>query len=272
MGMNFPLVYSPKQWLKILVFCWLFVSASLLSSEGEENVNTLRLAVIYIEEPPFVYTTNSSEYRGIVPSLALALSRELDLKLEYFPISRRGLEQSLLDEKADIAWLSPDWVKNKDQLIFSEPVFLHREFLYSLEPFVKSDEPQDWLKGKSICIRQDYQYPSLNPFFTDNVARAVKVSSQVPLLQLLLKDRCQLLYINEHRAHWMINSLGIKRKIWRSSEPLEQTELAFMFNKNWQIKMPEVNQALAKIKGSGELESIIQNNIRPTILSRVAID
>ena len=54
--------------------------------------------------------------------------------------------------------------------------------------------------------------------------------------------------------------------------PLEETQLAFMFDKTWQTKMTQVNQALADIKRSGELDTIIQSNIHASILSQVTID
>mgnify|MGYP003646531734 CR=1 FL=1 len=270
--MNLSQVDLPAHWLKILVLLMGMVIMPILADEITQAGKTLRLAVIYIEEPPFIYTSTTSKYQGIVPSLAMALSRELNLELEYLPIPRKGLEQSLIDGKADIAWLSPEWVTNKEQLIFSVPVFLHREFLYSLKPFSESSNPVDWMRDKTICLRQDYQYPSLNRFFSNKVARAVKVSSQVPLVRLLLKGRCDLLYMNEHRASWMTDSLGIERHLWRSVMPLKETQLAFMFDKTWQTKMTQVNQALADIKRSGELDTIIQSNIHASILSQVTID
>lgn len=254
--------------LKIFILFMLWVNSPLWAAPADK---VLRLAMIHIEEPPFIYTSSSSEYLGIVPSLAKALSRELNLRLEYLPIPRKGLEQSLIDEKADMAWLSPDWVLNKEQLIFSDPIFLHREFLYGKEPFDENAEILDWLQDKTICIRQDYQYPSLNRFFVDNIARAVTVSSQVPLVMLLLKGRCDLLYMNEHRATWMTKRLGVEHKVWRSNRPLSESGLAFMFTKNWQDKMLQINQALAVIKGSGELDTIIQSHIQPKALSKVAI-
>jgi polar amino acid transport system substrate-binding protein len=270
--MNLFHVNLPCKWLNILVF-WLFVVVTpLLANESAQSAKALRLAVIYIEEPPFVYTTTSSEYRGIVPSLAKALSRELGLTLEYLPTPRRGLEQSLIDGKADITWLSADWVTHKEQLIFSDPVFLHREFLYSLEPFSESGAPVELLKDKTICIRQDYQYPTLNRFFAGNIAKSVQVSSQVPLFNLLLKKRCDVLYLNEYRANWMASSLGVSGNIWRSPKPLAETKLAFMFHTKWQTKMAKVNQALGNIKRSGEFETIIQSNIHPTIVSKVTTD
>jgi polar amino acid transport system substrate-binding protein len=90
--MNLFQVYIPASSLKFFVFWMAVVTTSLLADEGGQAAKTLRLAVIYIEEPPFVYTTSNSEYRGIIPELAQALSRELNLELEYLPMPRKGLE------------------------------------------------------------------------------------------------------------------------------------------------------------------------------------
>lgn len=261
--MNLSQVRLSARWLKIIIFYLCAVSSPLLAEVTSQTDKTLRLAVIYVEEPPFIYTSPSSGYKGIVPSLAKALSRELNLALEFLPTPRRGLERSLINGDADITWLSPAWVTNKEQLIFSDPVFLHREFLYSLEPINQSGNPADWLKDKTICLRQDYQYPSLNRFFANDIAKPVKVSSQVPLIQLLLKRRCDVLYMNEHRASWMVNSLGVEQHVWRSSAPLEETELAFMFSQKWQSKMEQINQILSDINDAGELKEIIEANIHP---------
>jgi hypothetical protein len=50
----------------------------------------------YVEEPPFIYTENTEKYKGIVPYLAQALSRALDLELKYIPTSRKGLEATII--------------------------------------------------------------------------------------------------------------------------------------------------------------------------------
>jgi ABC-type amino acid transport substrate-binding protein len=39
-----------------------------------------------------------------------------------------------------------------------------------------------------------------------------------------------------------------------------------MFNKTWQNKMTRINQALVKIKNSGELAQIIQNQLQSSHL------
>ncbi|WP_366508997.1 transporter substrate-binding domain-containing protein [uncultured Paraglaciecola sp.] len=150
-------------------------------------------------------------------------------------------------------------------MLFSDPVLLHREFLYSLSPFNESDEPLDWLRGKTVCIRQDYSYPSLMPFFESGVAQALRISSQVSLVKLLQKGRCDLLYMNENKATWKTSGLSIENKIWRSKHPLNEAKLSFVFSQKWQSEMPRINQALSKIKSSGELDSIVQSNINPKL-------
>jgi polar amino acid transport system substrate-binding protein len=237
----------------------------LLANEMDPPNNKLRLAVIYIEEPPYIYQSGTSEYIGILPQLAKALSRELSLELTYLPTPRKDLEKSVIDERADMTWLSPDWVGDEKRLLFSDPVLLHREFLYSLSPFNESDEPLDWLRGKTVCIRQDYSYPSLMPFFESGVAQALRISSQVSLVKLLQKGRCDLLYMNENKATWKTSGLGIENKIWRSKHPLNEAKLSFMFSQKWQSEMPRINQALSKIKSSGELDSIVQSNTNPKL-------
>ena len=244
----------------------------LWANETDPLDKKLRLAVIYIEEPPYIYTGGASEYVGILPRLAQALSRELKLDLIYLPTPRKDLEKSVVEGRADMTWLSPNWVGEEDSLLFSDHVLLHREFLYSFTPFNEGDEPSAWLQDKTVCIRQDYAYPNLIPYFESGVAQALRVSSQVSLVKLFQKGRCDMLYMNELRAAWMINRLGIKRKVWRSEYPIEEAKLSFVFNQKWQNHMPAINQAVAKIKNSGELSSIVQSSIDPIILTNVSIE
>ncbi|WP_233267301.1 ABC transporter substrate-binding protein [Paraglaciecola sp. L3A3] len=233
----------------------------------------LRVAVIYIEEPPYLYTTEEYQYKGIFPSLAEALSRELDLELSYVPTPRNGLEKTLESDQADMTWLSPKWVKNGSNLQFSVPIIVHREFLFSFSPFDETDNQNktlNWLKNKSVCVRQYYQYPNLSPYFDKKIARPVEVSNQTPLIKLFRKGRCDLLYLDEYRASWMIDRFNIKRKIWRSSSSLENSNLSFVFSQKWKNKLPRVNQVVTKIRDSGELDSILSNNLYPIDLLKQA--
>lgn len=77
---------------------------------GDETAvvdKTLRLAVIFIEEPPYIYVDENAEYLGMLPNLAKAFSCELALDLRYLPAPRKDLEKSVIEGRADMTWLSP---------------------------------------------------------------------------------------------------------------------------------------------------------------------
>ncbi|MDU0352661.1 transporter substrate-binding domain-containing protein [Paraglaciecola aquimarina] len=183
--------------------CWAILLAnSALAKEPTATDKSLRLAVIHIEVPPYIYTDENQEYKGIYPLVAQALGREMGLQLIYVPTARNGLEELISEGKADLTWLSPNWVKNTQDanFIFSDPILVHREFLFSFVPFDSSKGISDWLDNKSVCVRQDYQYPSLKPFFDKKIAHPIEVSSQTPMMNLFRKGRCDLLYSDEYRV------------------------------------------------------------------------
>jgi ABC-type amino acid transport substrate-binding protein len=227
-----------------------------------EQDRAMRFAIIYADEPPFAYSNDMSEYSGIVPKLVEALGRELGFEVEFSPTSRKGLEASIISGKVDFSWLAPQWAKNTQELIFSAPILNKREFLYSLKPFSSSDKPADWVSGKIICVHQDYTYPVLTPFFNQEIAKPLMVSSLETITTLFLRQKCDLLYTNELRANWTFQELSPEIKVYRSPQPLKQTEQTFMFAKSWQSYLPKINQAIAKLKHSGELQDIVDVQIQ----------
>jgi len=252
-----------SRYWSVLLGCCLNLLIFMAQAESYlEQDKAVRFAVIYTDEPPYAYSNQMSEYNGIVPKLVEALGRELGFEVEYLPTSRKRLEASVISRKADFTWLSQEWVQNSKNLIFSEPVLKRREFLYSLKPFHISDKPEDWVRDKTICVYQNYIYPMLTPFFNKQIAKPITVSSESQITALFLRRKCDLLYTNEYRANWAFQTLSSEIKIFRSLQPLAQTYESLMFNKSWKSEMPKINQAIAKIKDSGELKEIIDVQIQ----------
>ena len=246
-----------KCWL-ILLGCCLSLPIKMAQAENDLGQDrAIRFAVIYTEEPPYVYSNEVSQHVGIVPELVEAVGRELGFKVKFFPTSRKGLEASIMTGQADFSWLAKEWVQNSEDFVFSDPILNHREFLYSLKPFSSSDQPADWVRGKTICVHQNYKYPTLTPFFNQKIAKPIMVSSEVSITNLFLRQKCDLLYSSEKRANWKFQELSLEIEIYRSSQPLKQTDQTFMFSKNWQSQMPKFNQAISKIKNSGELKKLL---------------
>lgn len=250
---------------KLLLLCiWLLGANTPLGAFHLIDASKqLRLAVIFNQEPPFFYTDENNLAKGIVPSLANALSRELGLELLIVPAPRKNIEKAIITEQADIALMPIEWANYTDLLIFSESVMTHNDYFYSLSPFDERVGPKEWLKDKTVCVRQDYQYPVLYKFFEQGYGQAKFVSGQVPLLKLLEMGGCDLLFMSEDRAQWMKSTLNLSTPIWQSPQALEKTEMTFMLDRKYRDVMPRINQALAKIKQSGELDSILQSFKHP---------
>lgn len=249
----------------LLVVIWLLsISTPVGALHLIDSTKQLRLAVIYNQEPPFFYTDENQQPKGILPSLASALSRELGLELVIVPAPRKGLEKAIVVEQADIALMSIEWVENPQEMIFSESILTHKDYLYSLTPLDNKGGPKGWLKDKTVCIREDYQYPVLHQFFEQGYGKASYVSGQVPLIKLLEMGGCDLLVMSENRAQWMKSALNFTPPIWHSPIALEETEMTFMLNKKYIEFMPKINQALARVKQTGELQKILQSYQQPT--------
>ena len=102
----------------------------------------------------------------------------------------------------------------------------------------------------------------LTSFFNQQIAKPIKVSSQSQITALFLRQKCDLLYINEYRANWAFQIFSSEIKIFRSLQSLAQTYESLMFNKSWKSEMLKINQALTRIKDSGELKEIIDVQIQ----------
>lgn len=251
-----------QQSIKLVFSALILLSVNVFASIDLVTKKTLDFAVVFVEEPPFIYHNQTDTYRGVIPDIMQALGNELSLTLNYIPTPRKGLEDRIASGRADVAWLSPDWVNDETKMVFSKSLFKHKEYLYSLVEFDKNASVEDWVTGKTICIRQDYRYPVLEPFFEAGIAGPIRVSSQVPLMALLLKNRCDLLYMNEHRAVWMHRNEGSIQPIHRTELPLEMTPMALMFNLSWKDAMPDVNTAIRKLEQSGQISNILQKHLQ----------
>ncbi|MFT5676649.1 MAG: polar amino acid transport system substrate-binding protein [Paraglaciecola sp.] len=219
--------------------------------------------VIYAQEPPLLHSAkNSSEYRGIVPDILSEIGGRLNLDISYLPTSRNKMESALLDGTGDALYLAPEWIKNPSKLIFSEPIMKHEEFLYSLKPFSSEDNAEEWLKDKLICLREDFIYPVIQTFIDKGITKRKDVSSQAPMVSMLLKGRCELIYLTGYLAEWEIKDLGATHSVFRSPKPLETTHVTIGLAKKWQPILSALNESILEFKAKGKIEKIIQRNMQ----------
>ncbi len=106
------------RWLILLSGCLTLLVGMVHAENNLNQGRAIRFAVIYTEEPPYVYSNQMSEYNGIIPKVVEALGRELSFDVAFFPTSRKGLEASIIKGQADFTWLAPEWSQDTERLIF----------------------------------------------------------------------------------------------------------------------------------------------------------
>ena len=245
-----------------------FFALSQPLSESKAKPEKFVFLILLDQEPLFIYPKhNVSEYRGLVPEIFSALGRRLNLDISYLPVSRNKIEASLLEGKGDAIWMAPEWISDPSKVIFSKPILKYEEYLYSLEKFRGRDTTTDWFKNKSICLYKDYVYPVIQSFIEQGFTQRVDVSTETSMIHLLLKKRCELIYLGQYRATWDINNLASSPQIFRSPKPLETTSMAIGLAPNRQSLLTSVNEYILELKTSGELEKIMQRHMlkRPVV-------
>ena len=248
--------------LALNVLCSFF---TLGKAPSELNVAPKKFVfmLIHTQEPPFYYSANNlSDYRGIVPDILSGAGRRLNLDISYLPISRNMLETMLLEEKADAFWLTPQWTNNPSKFIFSESAYKQEDFLYSLKHFDAEGTEEDWLRNKSICLRQNYVYPTLQTYIEKGITKRIDVSSQAPMMAMLFKERCELIYLPGYQAEWTAKSLGKSQDIFRSPRPIGTSEVGIVLSKKWQTHITAFDDYILELKNSGEMQKIIQRNMQ----------
>jgi ABC-type amino acid transport substrate-binding protein len=79
---------------------------------------------------------------------------------------------------------------------------------------------------------------------------------------MLLLERCHFAVVNEFIADWLINNNRWQNEISRFHQPLNSIDFTMAFAPNWKEFVEKLNQHIADIRQSGELEKIINRNRR----------
>lgn len=242
----------------IFCLCCLFHQEVNAQSSDEE----LALAVIYAEGPPFYsFDENTQRSSGLFIDILQHLAQSLNRDLRYLPTARNKIEQDVFDHKVDVAFLAPKWLNSPEKLLFSAPVFSYQHAFYGLNAPQEGDKLADTVHGKSVCLRENYRYPELDPWLTNGLLTPVYVSSHSRLFDMLQLARCDLIYTNTFRARWTLSSNHYAKAVFQLGTMGLTDDIMLAFSPHWKGKIAHVNATLVQMRDSGELQKIIDKNI-----------
>ena len=198
---------------------------------------------------------------GIVVDILNTLPKQHQVRLEVILHNRNRGEEALYDGELDAAPLAKPWLKHPERLIYTLPIYVHKEYLYARSPV--ADQPFSMLlENKNVCTRRGYVYPAIQPLIDE--AKVTRVDSHIELTQfeMLLKGRCDFVLTNEFVGQWLIETNGWQNSIFRSKQTVDQVDFTLAFHPSWQTFVSVLNQHIQQLSDSGALQQIIDSQRR----------
>ncbi|WP_240919856.1 transporter substrate-binding domain-containing protein [Paraglaciecola sp. 20A4] len=222
----------------------------------------LVVAVIFAEGLPFYEVDNKTQQTsGLFNDILLKLAQTLQVDLQFSPTARNKIEQDIISAKADVGFLAPKWLNAPESMLFSDPVLTYQHAFYGLVAPQKKESLSAQVKGKTVCLRENYSYPELDAWLEKGELTPVRVSRETRLFDMLQLSRCDLVYTNTLRAQWTISSHDFDKSIYQLGTLGGVDQIPLAFSLSWLSRMPEINAAIADMRHSGELKRIVDKNL-----------
>lgn len=240
-----------KLWKVILLFILYCVVTAVQAAVKNTE---LKFVLYYPQVPPYMYQDeNTEKVVGLVPELLQDFFNQHHISVHYVADNRTRAEHRLYQGEVDAILLAKEWTQHPEQLLFSEPLLEHQDYLFSRQPLAAQGQLADWVKGKTICTRQYYVYAALTPFFQNQGTVRVDSSSEMAQLKMLLNDRCDFAFMNEHVAYWLMYHHFPDHQLYRSAQGFGPVGLTVAFHPRWKTVLPAFNQYLAKERQQGTI-------------------
>jgi len=213
----------------------------------------LKFLVWSDELAPILYLDQqTNDYKGIVIDVFSAI----DIPLIFSKNNRNRGEDALYAGELDVTILSKEWLKHPAKLVYSEPIYVHKEFLYANQP-ISDKSLIDLLRDKFICTRRGYVYPKIDYLFKDKIGQRIDSHIETTQFEMLRRDRCDFVVTNEYVGQWIIAKNGWSKDIYRSKTSIDEVDFTFAIHPKNQSFVTVLNQHINQLKQSGELQRII---------------
>lgn len=242
----------PKLWL-IMVF--VSVCSPAFASAGK----TLTFYTWSEDLAPILSLKSSGNGRvpsGIVVDVLSGWSAQQGHTIKYTLHNRVRGEEALYAGEVDMTILSREWLVHPDKLLFSLPLYEHREYLFALEHPESSVLPE-MLDDTLICTHRGYRYPSLQKYFELGIARRVESHDEFALFGMLDKGRCDFAVSNELVAEHVIERHGWQSRFLMIRPPLEKISFTLALHPDNAALLPSLNAHIEQLNHTRKLSQII---------------
>ena len=222
---------------------------------------TGKLIIHHPQFPPFIYLNGRSEQvSGILPELFEPFFRQQKITSRYVFNNPLRAEQALYQGDIDAMFVNPAWLSQPDALIFSDAVLSYDDYLFSLNP---EDAVMDLTTARQlrICTREHYIYPELEPYFSQQGFIRVDASSQEAQLKMLLNERCDLAYMNDIIARWLMQQQSQQATLYPLEQAVAKASISLCLHPKWRALLPALNQFILQQQQSGAVQQAVLRHL-----------
>ncbi|WP_245601100.1 substrate-binding periplasmic protein [Marinobacterium jannaschii] len=216
------------------------------------SAESLRIGMPAPGQVPFLWQDESGVYRGIYADTLQQIAQQLNIELEYIPLSQARLVahflQGEVDVEAGVSPLEQDSPGLEAVSLYSQPYGLVNEVIiyrpeFSFPAFVLSD-----LKGLRVATVRGAGVP-------DYIARE-DFASQIQVARRVSRGWNDVGLMKEAAALHYQRSLTLDYQI---SLPYASNPVVFRLHRSKAPLLEEINRVIAQLKRDGTLDEIICN-------------
>lgn len=250
-----PYYFSVSRYLLVIVVTVFGVlSSTLAKADNESRTLVFREN---IEQAPYIYRAKGNKAKlpqGYLPALLKYFMDDHQININFIEVPRNRLTTAFDQRKLDASLLSPKWVPNPDEFVFTQPLGVYRSVLMT-DADTHNGEPLDisQLKSAYICTRRGYRYPHLDKFWESNNLIRVDFSDELLQLKGLKADRCQYAVLDKAIADWYIKR-HFKKKDFVVAGDETTVPLTLGFHKDKAEMAALFDSTISRLAANGELK------------------
>ncbi|MCJ8204569.1 transporter substrate-binding domain-containing protein [Pseudomonas sp. RGM2987] len=217
----------------------------------------LRIAVTDGWAMPMVQIERGRPTQGIIPDILTSLATQVAMPAQFHVLSRARLDGAMKHGEVDMrCYVSPAWVSDRDNYLWSGPLFFQRDLLVGA-PGTPSKVVPAMLGQQPIGTVLGYTYPTLQPLFENGQLRRNDARSQEQVLAKLLAARYRYGVTNQWALDWF-NQRHTADQQLHEVAVLQEQELGCYVRNDPKIPAQRILRTLSDMKSSGEIDAIIQ--------------
>ncbi|MDE1462402.1 substrate-binding periplasmic protein [Spartinivicinus poritis] len=213
------------------------------------------------EYPPYMLFDENGEAKGIMYDVLQEIANKQGYKVVAVKMSKKRVRVSLEHGKLDATPRAIEWEANPNRYVFTSPIILQRDVLFSLLSQPIEFNRIEELKIHAVILRKGYVYPTLAGLIDNKLIQVVYTNSEENMLNMLRYRRAEAAVISEFVGLWLIKQQKAKGIFYVSKGAIDEVAYRIMFTKPWAGFVQLFNNELTVMKKTGAIKDIVNKYI-----------